>query len=176
MNMNEKNEDTNEFKEDDVFPKETYGIRHLVECNCILPQYKNRTPVVWHKFPVFSIINEKNEVIHKFAQCTNCGIIHKIIEIGKSEVTLKENLKSIRTIQDIKFGIQPDVAGLLEQYKCDVSVWEQSEFILHNKKWGSMVILDHELDKGTTIGKALVFQGSPVLARVESFTRQEIIG
>lgn len=163
------------FKDEDILPKEEYGMRHLVECNCVLPQYKNKEPVIWHRFAVFSVIDEKNVVQEKFAQCNNCGIIHKVIEIGQSEITVKENLKSIKTIEDIKFGIQPDVAGILEQYKCDISLWEEAEFILNNKKWGSMIIIDKETEKGMTSGKALVFQGSPVLARIQSFSRQETI-
>ena len=166
MNMSDINEN---------IPKEIHGIRHLIECNCILPQYKNRKPVVWHKFAVFSVVNENDEVVPKFVQCNNCGIIHKVTEIGKSEITIKENLKSIKTIEDIKFGIQSDIAGLLEQYKCDISVWEEAEFILQNKIWGSMVVLDQEIENGIINGKALIFQGTPVLARIESFTRQDVV-
>lgn len=176
MNMTKKTTQKEEQTFEEMLPKEKYGMRHLIECNCILPQYKNRTPVVWHKFPVFSVIDENNNVKEKFAQCNNCGIIHKVTEIGKSEITIKENLRSIRTMEDIKFGIQSDIAGILEQYKCDVSAWEEAEFILHNNKWGSMIILDQETSNGVTNGKALIFQGSPVLARVESFTRQEVVG
>ena len=175
MNMTKKKNEDKLLKDEDLLPNEKYGMRHLIECNCVLPQYKNRQPTVWHKFAVFSVVDSNNQVQEKFVQCNNCGIIHKITEIGKSEVTIKENLKSIRTIDDIKFGIQQDIAGLLEQYKCDISIWEEAEFILNNKKWGSIIVLDQETDKGVTNGKALVFQGTPVLARVESFSRQEIV-
>jgi hypothetical protein len=168
-------DDIKNLKETDLLPKETYGIRHLIECNCILPQFKDRKPVVWHKFQVFSIIDENNEVTSKFAQCNNCGIIHKVIEIGKSEITTKENLRSIRTIKEIKIGMQQDIAGLLEQYNMDVAVWEEAEFILRNKIWGSMIILGTETEDGVTVGKALVFQGEPVLARIESFSRQDFV-
>lgn len=163
------------FDENDLLPKEKYGIKHLIECNCILPQYKNREPVIWHKFPVFSVIDENNEVIPKFAQCNNCGIIHKITEVGVSEITVKENMKAIRTVEDIKIGMPQDIVGLLEQYNADLSTWEESEFIIENKKWGSIIVLSKEVDEGITSGKALIFQGKPVLAKIESFTRQEIV-
>lgn len=169
------NDDPKTFKETDLLPSEQYGMRHLIECNCISPVFKNRNPVIWHKFPVFSIIDEDNNVIPKYAQCNNCGIIHKITEIGVSEITTKEHLKSIRNINDIKFGIQSDIAGLLEQYNKDISVWEETEFILNNEKWGSMIILDQETEDGITSGKVLVFQGEPVLVKVESFSRKEIV-
>lgn len=168
-------ESIEDFKENDILPDEKYGMRHLIECNCVLPQFKNKKPVMWHKFQVFSIIDENNEVIPKFAQCNNCGIIHKITEIGTSEITVKENIRSIRKVEEIKLGMQSDIAGLLEQYNMDLSVWEEAEFILQNKKWGSMIVLDTEIEDGLLVGKALIFQGVPVLARIESFSRQEIV-
>jgi len=173
--MTNKRTELEELKENDLLPKEINGIKHLVECNCILPQFKNKKPIVWHKFQVFSIIDEDNNVIPKFSQCNNCGIIHKVTEIGKSEITTKENIKSIRTIEEIKMGIQSDIAGLLEQYSKELPIWEEAEFILQNKKWGSFIVLDSESENGATIGKVLIFQGVPVLARIESFSRQEII-
>lgn len=168
-------DDIESLKEDDLLPNEKYGVRHLIECNCILPQFKNKKPAVWHKFQVFSIIDENNNVIPKFAQCNNCAIIHKVIEIGVSEITLKENLRSIRNVEEIKMGMQPDISGLLEQYNMELPIWEEVEFILNNKKWGSMIVLDSEIENGEMVGKALIFQGTPVLARIESFCRQEII-
>lgn len=174
INMTEKISNKEDTNENEPFI-ESYGIRHLIECNCILPQFKNRQPVVWHKFPVFSIIDKNNNVIPKFSQCSNCGIIHKITEIGVSEITLRENMKAIRTINDIKIGLQQDIAGLLEQYNVDLSVWEEAEFIIDNKKWGSTIILSKETENGTTTGKALIFQGHPVLAKIESFFRQEVV-
>lgn len=174
-NKSKQEEDPKNFKETDILPNEKYGMRHLIECNCIHPVYKNRQPTVWHKFPVFSIIEKNNEVTPKFAQCNNCGIIHKVTEIGVSEITIKENLKSIRTIEEIKMGLQQDVAGLLEQYELDVSVWEEAEFIISNQKWGSIIVLDKETEDGVTTGKALIFQGTPVLAKIEPFIRQEVV-
>lgn len=175
MTKENESEDLKDLKEEDFLPDEPVGQRHLIECNCILPMFKNREKPIWHKFPVFSIINEKNEVEEKFAQCNNCGIIHKIKEIGVSEVTTKEKMKMIRSIDDIRIGIPPEIGGLLEQYKCDVSVWEEVEFILQYKKWGSIIVLESEKENGEITGKALIFQGTPVLAKIESFRRQEIV-
>jgi len=172
---NEDIDDIDKLEENDMLPNQKYGMRHLIECNCILPQFKNRKPVIWHKFQAFSIIDENNNVIPKFAQCNNCAIIHKITEIGVSEVTLKENLRSIRTIEEIKLGMQPDIAGLLEQYKMELPIWEEVEFILQNKRWGSTIILDSETENNQIVGKALIFQGTPVLARIESFSRQDFV-
>lgn len=170
-----KNKKNNEEEFEDDLPLEKQGARHLIECNCVLPQYKNSQPPIWHQFAAFSIIDENDKVQEKFVQCNNCGIIHKITEIGASEILTKESFRAIRKIPEIKLGIHPDISGLMDQYDLDVSTWEEVEFILNNKKWGSSIILSKEIEGDTLVGKALVFQGEPVLARIESFSRQEVI-
>ncbi len=45
-----------------------FGLKHMVECNCILPQYRNQTPAVFHQFVVFSIINRDDELQPDYAQ------------------------------------------------------------------------------------------------------------
>lgn len=160
-------------KKESTITQEKVGIRHLIECNCFLPQ--NMKKKIWHKFPVFSIVDENDKVIEKYAQCNNCGFVHKIVEIGKSEPTTKENSRSIRTIEEIKMGLPEVFAGILEQYHCDISVWEEVEFILEQKKWNSYIIISKEImDDGSINGKALLIRG-PTLPKIESFTRQEII-
>ncbi len=156
--------------------KKITGLKHLIECNCILPIYENKKDPVWHKFPVFSKIDENDTVEEKFVQCNNCGIIHKIIEIGKSEVTTKENLKSIKQISDIKLGMPGVFVGLLENYNCSIATWEEVEFILEEKLWGYFVILESEkeIEKGLYNGKAMIITG-PTTVKIESFIRQDII-
>ena len=75
------------------------GLKHVVECTCILPQYKNQTPPVFHQFVVFSIINNQDELQPDYAQCNNCGVIHKVVDACKSEILSgQENLSSIISI------------------------------------------------------------------------------
>jgi hypothetical protein len=179
MPNKKKKKDTSITKEPlledkDYYPKDKEGIRHLIECNCILPQFSKRKKPIWHKFPVFSIVDSNNEIEEKFVQCDNCGIIHKVTEIGKSHITTKENIKSIRKIEEIKIGLLEDVIGLLEQYKSDISVWEEVEFIFENQRWGSHVVLSKEEIDGNMNGKILIING-PTLVKVKSFTRQELV-
>ena len=51
------------------------GQKHLIECHCILPQYRRALNTVYHKFVVFSEIDDSDTVVPKFAQCNNCGVI-----------------------------------------------------------------------------------------------------
>ncbi|NBP56906.1 hypothetical protein EBU71_10330, partial [bacterium] len=83
-------------------------IKHLIECKCVLVQYKNITPTVFHKFLVFSEIDGTDGlVIPSYAQCNNCGVIHKINEIGKSSQLRKESMTALLTIDDIKSSLPP---------------------------------------------------------------------
>ena len=134
------------------------GIKHLIQCHCVLPQYKNRENPVFHKFVVFSVIDDSDTVQPKFAQCTNCGIIHKITDICKSELTTKEESKSLPSIQDIKFSLSKDLTSILESYQCDLATWEQAEWIQLSQRWDQWIVLAREENEdGDIHGKRLIF-------------------
>ena len=83
-----------------------FGLKHLIQCHCILPQYKNRKEPVFHKFPVFSIIDNSDTVIVKYAECNNCGAAHKVYDICKSEIlTGRDEVRSQLTREDFKFSL-----------------------------------------------------------------------
>lgn len=153
---------------------ERRGIKHLAECNCILPQYKNRTDPLFHKFIVFSIIDENDKVEEKFVECNNCGIVHHITEIGKSSVIRRENARAMRTQEEIAFGFPENIAGLLEAHHSDLATYEEVEFILDNQRWGYFVVLTTENMEEHTQGKILTFKG-PSLVKIEAFQRQDTI-
>ena len=80
------------------------GQQHLIQCHCVLPQYRGRKDPVYHKFTVFSIIDESDTVVPKFVQCNNCGVIHKVYDICKSEIiTGKDEMRNTAKIDDFKF-------------------------------------------------------------------------
>ena len=119
----------------------------MVECQCVLPQYKKSANPVYHKFVVFSVL-EDDKIKTNFAQCNNCGVVHKIIDLCKSEILNgKESLNSLETIEDIKLSIPQDLSAVLENYSCDISNWQHAKFIYENGKWGdSIVLVREELD------------------------------
>jgi len=120
------------------------GTRHLIECHCVLPQYRNTSPVVYHKFVVFSLLDD-DAVQSKLVQCNNCGIVHKVIDICKSEIVHGiEEGNSLRTIGDIKFGLPERIATFLEQQNVDISIWELVEFLLDTKADSEVVISKDE--------------------------------
>jgi hypothetical protein len=145
------------------------GIKHLIQCHCILPQFKNAPEPVFHKFAVFSVIDDSDTVQPKFAQCNNCGIVHKVIDICHSELTTKEEARSIPNVEDIKFSISPDLVRVLESYQCDIATWEQAEWIFLSKLWDQWIILTKEEDEfGDLHGKRLIFVDDGKF-RIEAF-------
>ena len=113
------------------------GQKHLVACRCVLPQYKSRKDPYIHKFIVFSTIKEDDSVVAKYAQCNNCGVIHRITGVCTSEIMSgKEHMPSLMSIDEVKTSIPKNIANILEANSADLSTWEAVQFIIENKKWG----------------------------------------
>lgn len=153
-----------------------YGIKHLIRCRCVLPQFKSMQDPPVHQFVVFSAV-ENDQVEIKYAQCNNCGIVHKILDLCKSEILKnKEELKTITTIQDIEQTLPSNLSNLLHHNKCDLPTWEFVSYIVLNKLWGNFVVLasDFDPDENARTGKYLQILGEN-LFKVESFLREEIV-
>ena len=146
------------------------GVKHLIECHCILPQYRNKKERKFHKFIVFSIVDDSNTVIPKFSQCNNCGVVHKVYDLCKSEImTGKEEIKAVTSIDDIKLLIPSSISNVLENYQVDLPTWEHAKWILDNKKWGSFIVLEKETIKDEIQGKMLLINDKDNLS-IETFT------
>jgi len=151
------------------------GLKHLLQCHCILPQYRNSQNPVFHKFVVFSIIDDSGTLVPKFCQCNNCGVIHKIIDICKSEIIPgKDESRLITHLDDIKIMLPQDLASILENYDCDLPTYENAKFILDEKAWGEKLILLKESVGDEIAGKVLMFNG-PKDWRLETFSYTNLI-
>lgn len=152
------------------------GFKHLVSCTCVLPQYRGRREPVFHKFLVFSIIEDDDSVRPKIVECTNCGAVHKVHEIGRSERIIgREDLSSLLSKDDIKQNLPGNVTAILESYSVDLPTWEEVQFAMDYQMWGREVILKQEDVQGMTQGKLLKILG-PGMVRIESFSREDLIG
>jgi hypothetical protein len=151
------------------------GTKHTIECHCVLPQYRNRKNPIYHKFIVFSVIDDSDTVVPKYAQCNNCGVVHKIYDICKSEIIQgRDEIQTLCTVDDISLTIPEDIRGVLESYQADLPIWEHVQFILKNKKWGEQVTLRKESIDDEVQGKMLVIDGlGQGQIRIESFIRKE---
>lgn len=151
------------------------GQKHLVKCRCVLPQFKRSENPIQHQFIVFSVIDDNDSVKPKFAQCPNCGIVHRVIELSKSEIIGgRELMKSIMTIEDIKQSLPEKLASILEANEADLPTWEAAQFIIENKQWGNFVVMTSDRDGDIRQGKYVRILGE-TLFKVESYCREEVI-
>jgi len=148
-------------------------IKHLLECKCVLPQYKGVEPPIFHKFLVFSEIDiADGSVVTSYAQCNNCGVIHKVNEVSKSILLRKENMNALLTIDDIKSSLPPRLASILEQNDCILPYWQEAQFIIANSLWGRGFTLSQEREGTIVIGKYIVILGETIYD-IKSFEREE---
>lgn len=151
------------------------GQKHLVKCRCVLSQFKSMEDPPTHQFIVFSGIGDDGNVVPKFSQCNNCGVIHKVVDICKSEIMKdKEHLSSLLTIDDVRGSIHPNLATILDKNNADLATWEACQYIVENKQWGLPVMLASDTEEGLKVGKYVRILGES-LFKVESYTRAEVI-
>ena len=136
-----------------------YGCKHTVECHCILPQFREAKNPPWHKFVVFSIVDDGDTVIPKHAQCNNCGVIHNVFDIGKSEILAGQEIGAVMTKDDIQLMLPDSLKNILITYSCDVATWENVLFVLQHSKFPSNIILDKKEEEGVVSGKLLEMTG-----------------
>lgn len=149
--------------------------KHVIQCRCIMSQFKRIKDPPRHKFVVLSVIDDSDKVLTKFVQCNNCGVIHKVTDISKSEILQgREHMSSIVSIDEVKSSINPKLAGVLEANNCDQPTWEMVQFIIENQKWGEFVVLTSDVEEGMRQGKIVKILGES-LFKVESFIREEVV-
>jgi len=148
------------------------GAKHLIQCHCVLPTLRKLPNPVYHSFVVFSVLDDGGNVIPKDAECTNCGVIHSVIDFCKSEITTKEKSSSIITVKDISLMIPSELSNVLAAYDCDIATWEQAHFIYSNSRWGERIILNRQSEEGKAKGKTLTFEGMNKF-KIESYDMVE---
>lgn len=147
-------------------------VKHVIECKCILPQYKASPEPIFHRFVVFSELDEQGEFVSHYAQCNNCGVVHRVIEVGQSRVIKKESLPSIISIEDLKMSLPPKLVGILELHDCPLATWQEANFIIQNKMWGRGFTVAKEMDGSTIMGKYIVILGEN-LYDLKAFERED---
>lgn len=127
----------------------------------------------FHKFPVFSIVEDDDRVKPKLAQCPNCGAVHKVTDVTRSEIVNgRDDLTSVITKGEIARQLPEGLAAVLDANECDMSIWENVKFIIDNAQWGSIVVLRSESVDGLRCGKYVKILGEK-LYRVDEFSREE---
>lgn len=129
----------------------TEGIKHLISCHCVLPQYRNANPPIFHKFVVFSLV-EDDQVKEKIVQCNNCGVLHLVNDHCKSEILSgKESSSSVRTIEDVELSLPERLAAYLKSQNVDIATWENVEWLVDNSHEAEVVIRRDEQSGKTNL-------------------------
>lgn len=122
------------------------GIKHLIQCHCTLAIYKRNEEVINHKFPVYSFLDELDNIIPKLVQCNNCGTIHLVDKIGMSEIKFgKEESKMISSIQDLTKEIPANIVQALIENNATLADYEHVKDIIENSLWGNFIVLSREI-------------------------------
>lgn len=150
------------------------GQKHLIRCVCVLTQYKDKADPPNHQFIVFSELDEHDEILCKYAQCNNCGVIHKVTGLCQSEIMFGRDSFALLTIDDVKTSLSEKIVHVLETHNADLSTWEAVKFIVVNKRWGETVVLSSSTDGEIRQGKYVQVLGENML-RIEQFVREEVI-
>ena len=151
------------------------GVKHILECHCILPQYRDLKEPVYHKFVVFSEIDDSDTVVPSNTQCNNCGTVHRVYDICKSEIVAgKDESASVEKKEDVSLSLPKQLVDLMETYSLEICDYQMARYIIENKIWGSTLVLSIENEGEKSSGKVLNFVAEDRF-RVESFSRQEIL-
>ena len=149
------------------------GIKHLIQCRCILPTLKNKKDPPFHSFVVFSV-EEEGSIVEKLVSCNNCGIVHRIFDYCKSEILNNfEGDVSSLTIEDIKLSLPSGVASILDSYNKNISDYEHVKFMIE-KEVKDFVVLSHEFNDDRKTGKILKHKGKGKF-EIEPFSKKEFL-
>jgi hypothetical protein len=123
------------------------GIKHLIECHCTLKIYVRKEKQLYHKFSVYTKFDSNGKPIEKISQCNNCGTLHNVYDICKSQIIKggKDTNSSSLTKEDMSIQLPEKVSRVLEKYQCDIATWEHVLDIYENNLWDSHVVISREV-------------------------------
>lgn len=152
------------------------GVKHLLQCHCILPQYRNSKNPEFHKFVVFSVIDtETDTVIPKFVECNNCSIVHKVTDMCTSEFLVgRDEVRTMLSIEDFKYSLPSSLYELLVTNGRELPDFEYALFLIDNEGWDKHIVLSREEFDDHIQGKLVRFISADRF-RVESYTSKRAV-
>ncbi|MBT6808534.1 MAG: hypothetical protein HOA52_03480 [Flavobacteriales bacterium] len=122
------------------------GVKHLIECHCVLAIYKSSQKIINHKFPVYTKIDSDGKVITKLAKCNNCDTLHEVYDICRSEIKFGKDQTAVTlTKEDIGYMLSDRLVDLLTKTDVDISVWEHVLDIVEEKRWGETIVIKRDI-------------------------------
>jgi hypothetical protein len=149
------------------------GVKHLVQCHCVLPQFRNADPPIFHKFVVFSVVDNEDKVVEKISKCPNCDALHRVNEIGKSEIYHgRDGSSAVMDIEDVKSQLPTGLVAVLDRHKVDDATYEQALFYANTYESELPIVLAKERLENSTSVKALWLRPDRSF-RIETIVRQD---
>lgn len=145
--------------------------KHIIQCRCVLNQFRNKKNPPLHKFIAFSSLDDDDKVEPTFVSCNNCGITHKIVDLCKSEILENSENSPVITIKDILISLPSELREIFESYEVDLATMQNALWIIDNQLWGSKLILLKKELEDRVEGKYLVFK-QPNQYRIETFLEE----
>jgi hypothetical protein len=144
----------------------------------VLPLYKNTRPIVYHKFAVYSLFDNKtSKVKPKYVNCNNCGVTHYVEEFCKSEIKLgKEDVKSIRSIEEVSLSLPEKLTKVLKEYNSTIDIYEEAEDIIENVVFPKSIIIKREIIDEDHHLKVLTINGEDKIKITSEVLNNTIIG
>ena len=122
------------------------GLKHLIECHCVLPIYKNSQKIINHKFPVYSKIDEKGNLIEKLVKCNNCDALHLVKEVCRSEIKPGKDDSTVTTsIKELSYMLTQRLSDFLIDQNADYATWEQIIDIIEEERWNESAVIKREI-------------------------------
>ena len=122
------------------------GIKHLIECHCILPIFKNNDRMINHKFPVYSKIDSKDKLIPRVVKCNNCDTMHYVTDVCKSEIRGgKDQSELTVTMEELSLMLPERLVNALIKINTDISNWEHIVDIFDEDRWGEKIVLRRDI-------------------------------
>ena len=121
------------------------GTKHLIQCHCVLPQYRKMLEPVFHKFVAYSKFDENGNISHKLVRCNNCDSVHRIIDLCRSEIVTKiEDTDVIIDEEELKLGLPDKIIKILEKNNSDIATFEAVDHVLEEEAWGSEIVISRQ--------------------------------
>lgn len=122
------------------------GLKHLIECHCVLSLYKTGEEMINHKFPVYSKTDNHGKIIPRFVKCNNCDTMHHVFDVCKSEIRGgKDQSELTLSLDELSLMLPERLSNALVKIKTDISNWEHIVDIFEEKRWGENVVLRRDV-------------------------------
>lgn len=152
-------------------------LKHLIECQCILPQYKKQDKVLFHKFPVFSLFKENvnqdfSQPIEKYVKCNNCDAVHRVYDICKSELLKNSDnyVDLVTNLEDLKYSIPVELIEILSKNQMDIADYEMCSHLIE-EKGSDKIILSKKVVGNNIVCKFLIFTDGKFSVKQQTFQK-----